>query len=222
MGAAAHLGIQLRDYDARIRTFIPRYEEMLDAAAAVLTGLDRRPSVVVDLGVGTGALAAKCAKASPRAQIIGIDSDAGMLALARARLRRRFSAVRGDFLSVALPRCDAIVASFALHHTPTQRRKRALYARCFSALRRGGVLVNADCSLAMRREQRTQDHAAWRAHLTRVYSGGQADKYLRTWAREDVYLSLDDEVSLLRSVGFAVDVAWRIGSFAVVVAMKRR
>jgi hypothetical protein len=35
MGVAAHLGIRLREYDARIRTFIPHYEEMLDAAAAV-------------------------------------------------------------------------------------------------------------------------------------------------------------------------------------------
>ena len=33
MGVASHLGIQLTEYDRRIRTFIPDYEEMLDAAA---------------------------------------------------------------------------------------------------------------------------------------------------------------------------------------------
>ena len=36
MGVATHLGIQLADYDETIRTFIPGYEEMLDAAAATV------------------------------------------------------------------------------------------------------------------------------------------------------------------------------------------
>jgi hypothetical protein len=36
MGAASHLGIDLRDYDTRIRTFIPGYERLLEVASAVL------------------------------------------------------------------------------------------------------------------------------------------------------------------------------------------
>ena len=43
MGAASHLGIELRDYDTRIRSFIPGYEEMLDGASAVLRGLGPPP-----------------------------------------------------------------------------------------------------------------------------------------------------------------------------------
>ena len=31
---ASHLGIPLPEYDARIRTFVPFYDEMLDGAAA--------------------------------------------------------------------------------------------------------------------------------------------------------------------------------------------
>src|SRR5215831_1860740 len=34
MSVASHLGIDLNDYDSRIRTFIPHYEEMLDVAGA--------------------------------------------------------------------------------------------------------------------------------------------------------------------------------------------
>ena len=34
MSAAAHLGIDLAEYDARIRTFVPRYDTMLATAAA--------------------------------------------------------------------------------------------------------------------------------------------------------------------------------------------
>jgi tRNA (cmo5U34)-methyltransferase len=220
MGAASHLGIRLRDYDARIRTFIPRYEPMLAAAAAALKALDRRAPLVVDLGIGSGALALRALAAVPGARIVGIDSDEGMLALARRRLGTRLTAVPGDFLSMPLPRCDAITASFALHHVPTRRRKAALYRRCFAALGRGGLLVNADCCLASHPRLQALDRAAWRAHLVRSYSRARADAFLRAWAKEDVYFRLDDEVDLLASAGFTVDVPWRRDGFAVVVGAK--
>jgi SAM-dependent methyltransferase len=220
MGAAAHLGIRLRDYDARIRTFIPRYDEMLDAAAAVLKALHRRAPLVLDLGIGSGALAARCLAAAAGARIVGVDTDEGMLALARTRLGRRLTAVPGDFLTTSLPRCDVVTASFALHHVPTRRRKAALYARCFGALDRGGLLINADCCLASNSRLQALDRAAWRAHLQRRYSRPRAERFLRSWAQEDVYFHLEDELALLRSAGFTVDVPWRRHSFAVIVGAK--
>src|SRR5215217_7477628 len=55
-GAAAHLGIDLAEYDARIRTFIPDYETMIEIAASTLRAMVRRENpLVVDLGIGTGA-----------------------------------------------------------------------------------------------------------------------------------------------------------------------
>ena len=44
-----------------------------------------------------------------------------------------------------MPRCDAITASFALHHIEQRRERKALYRRIGAALRPGGVLVSADC-----------------------------------------------------------------------------
>jgi SAM-dependent methyltransferase len=220
MGAAAHLGIRLRDYDARIRTFIPYYDEMLDAAAASLTALERRAPLVLDLGIGSWALAARCVAAAAGARIVGLDNDEGMLALAVKRLGRRLTVLPGDFLSTPLPRCDAVTASFALHHIPTRRRKAALYARCFAALRPGGVLVNADCCVASNPRLKARDRAAWRTHLRRRYGGARAEGCLRAWRKEDVYFRLEDEIDLLRFAGFTVDVPWRRDSFAVIVGAK--
>lgn len=220
MGAAAHLGIRLRDYDARIRTFIPHYEEMLEAAAAALGALGRPAPVVLDLGVGSGALAAACLAAAPGARLVGIDSDEGMLALAEKRLGGRLTAVRADFLATPFPRCDAVTASLALHHVATPRRKATLYARCFAALRSGGLLINADCCLASSLRLQALDRSTWRAHLQRSYTRTRADGFLRAWAKEDAYFRLEDEVGLLRRAGFVVDVRWRRGSFAVVVGTK--
>ena len=220
MGVARHLGIRIRDYDARIRTFIPRYEEMLDAGASSLTALEGRAVVVVDLGTGTGALAKRVAAKPRGARIVGIDTDEGMLVLARKRLGARLTTVSGDFLTVPLPSCDAITASFALHHIRTRRQKARMYARCFAALRRGGVLVSADCSLADNPRLQAADRAAWRAHLERRYSRTRADQFLRAWAKEDVYFRLKDEVQIWRAAGFVVDVPWRREGFAVIVGVK--
>lgn len=220
MGAASHLGIRLRDYDARIRTFIPRYEEMLAAAASALTALPTCRATIVDLGTGTGALAARSIAVLPRARVIGIDRDAAMLDLARRRLGGRLTAVIGDFRKTPFPRCHGVTASFALHHIATRRQKAALYARAFAALTGGGALVNADCCLASDARLQRRDRSAWRAHLERHYSATRAEAFLRAWAREDVYVELEDELDLLRRAGFRVDVAWRRDSFAVIVGVK--
>ena len=220
MGVASHLGIRLRDYDARIRTFIPDYDEMLDAAASGVRLIARRAPLLLDLGVGSGELAARCLRASPDARIIGIDTDEGMLALARRRLGARLDARHGDFLSTPLPRCDGVVASLALHHVRTRRRKGRLYARCVAALRPGGVLVNADRCLASDRRLQVLDREAWRAHLQRRYGHARAERFLRAWATGDVYTRLEDEIDLLVSAGFAVDVPWRRAGFAVIVGTK--
>src|SRR5712672_61023 len=123
MGVASHLGIDLTEYDSRIRTFIPHYEEMLDVAAAAVPP---RARSIVDLGVGTGALSSRCLATAGRATAIGIDLDPEMLALAKRRLGARAAFITGSFLRAPLPPCDALVASFALHHVRTRAAKASL------------------------------------------------------------------------------------------------
>jgi SAM-dependent methyltransferase len=223
MGVAAHLGIDLREYDARIRTFIPGYDAMLDVAAAAVASLvARRAPLLVDLGIGTGALAGRCLGLTPRARIAGIDEDEEMLAAARARLGRRLTPLAGSFEKVPLPRSDAVIASLALHHIPTPARRQRLFGRIHRALGRRGVLVIADCYLSSDRRLQSTDRAAWLAHLRETYSARQSTGYLRAWAKEDFYVALDAEVRLLQRAGFAADVVLRYSSFAVIAAVPQR
>ena len=142
MGVATHLGIKLREYDRRIRTFIPDYEEMLQTAASVVPTNARR---IVDLGIGTGALSSCCLRNAPRARIFGIDTDAKMVEVAVRRLHGRGELMCGNFVNADLPTCGAVVASFALHHVRTRAAKENLYRRIRKVLRPGGMLVNVDC-----------------------------------------------------------------------------
>jgi ubiquinone/menaquinone biosynthesis C-methylase UbiE len=221
MGAASHLGIDLREYDARIRTFIPGYEHLLGIASAVLAATVRaRSPLIVDLGTGTGALAEQCLKARPRARVVGVDEDEGMLDVAAKRLRRQFTRLQGSFEAVDLPGCDAMTACLALHHIPTPARRLRLFRRIHRALRRNGVLIIADCYLSSDPRVRASDRAFWLAHLEASYSAAQARGYLRAWAKEDFYAPLRDEMGHLERAGFSVDVPFRRGPFAVVVAAK--
>jgi tRNA (cmo5U34)-methyltransferase len=221
MGAAAHLGIDLREYDARIRTFIPGYEQLLEITSRTLAATVRgRAPVIVDLGIGTGSLAAACLAATPSARIVGVDEDEEMLAAARARLGGKVVPLQGSFETIDLPRCDAVVASLALHHIPTIEGRRRLFRRVHRALRPRGVLIVADCYLATDAGMQAADRAYWITHLRRTYSSRQSEGYLRAWAREDSYARLADEIRLLDRVGFSTEVAGRRASFAVIAAMK--
>jgi SAM-dependent methyltransferase len=217
MGVAAHLGIDLHEYDERIRTFIPYYEEMLDAAAEAIPSSAR---TIVDLGTGTGALAAKCVEKASRAHVIGIDSDAGILAAAAGRLHKRGSFLCADFVLAPLPECDAVVGSFSLHHIRTRPAKTALYRRIRAALRKGGVMVSVDCNPANDPEFAEEQTKAWRAHLENFYSRSRSLSLLRAWSHEDFYVPLDVEIALMRQGGLRAETLWRKGAFAVIVGRR--
>lgn len=220
MGAATHLGIKTGEYDRMIATLIPHYSELIDAAAAAVDMIARNTPAVVDLGTGSGALAQRILRVRPKARMIGIDADATMLAAATRRLRGNIQTIEEDFERILIPRCDVVSASFALHHVPTGRRKAALYKRCFASLRPGGMFVSADCYLASTAQVQKRNRQAWLAHLKKNYTPKKAENFLRTWAKEDVYFTLDREIELLREAGFSVEVMWREDSFAVVMGLR--
>ena len=220
MGAATHLGIKPGEYDTLIATLIPHYGELIDAAASAVDAVARNTPAVVDLGTGSGTLAQRILKVRPKARLIGIDSDASMLATATRRLRGNIQTIEENFEQIRIPRCDVVSASFSLHHIPTGQRKAALYKRCFQSLRPGGMFVSADCFLATSGVLRKRHRAAWLAHLQRNHSKKKAEQFLRTWAKEDVYFTLDREIELLKDAGFGVEVTWRNDSFAVLVGLK--
>ena len=223
MSVAAHLNITPEQYDERIRTLIPLYDELVPETAAALRLANRPIERIVDLGIGTGALALACLGVVPRARIHGIDNDAAMMAMVPARLGRKrgqVEVVQADFTDAAIPQCDAIVATYALHHIRTVRAKQAFYRRCHAALRPGGVLVSGDCAPASSPTAFARDLDVWFSHLGKTFGRAKGIKVYESWADEDVYLPLDKETRMLAAAGFAVEVPWRRSPFAVMVGIK--
>jgi tRNA (cmo5U34)-methyltransferase len=213
---AEHLGIELAEYDARIRTFIPDYEEMLDVAASALP---RHARTIVDLGTGTGALSRRCLDRLPRARVVGIDADTDVLMIAARRLGPRATFLAGSFTRTAIPSCDAVVSSIALHHVPTRAAKLRLYRRMRAAVRRGGRIVSVDCYPASDAALALVQHRAWRAHLRRTYDGRATTALFHAWARDDHYMPLEAETDIMHAAGLRTEVVWRKDAFAVLVAI---
>lgn len=219
---AAHLGIPLAEYDARILTFLEHYEDMLHEAASAVGSLGLEQPVLLDLGIGTGALAARCIAACGGGSVIGIDSDPAMLELARTRLVAHPGVASaelrgGSFLEGALPACDAAVASFSLHHVREPEAKQTLYRRCRSAVRPGGALVLADCYLPSSRPLVETGMRRWVSHLETTYSPEESRSYMQAWAKEDTYVPLVEELGWLSAAGFRPDIVWRRDLFAVLL-----
>ena len=206
----SHLRLEIDAYDETIRRFIPGYEEGLTRAAREIAHI--RPTLVLDLGAGTGALSEAILEHEGVGAVEAVDVDAEMLDRASIRLKRfggraRFRECSFDAL---LPECDAVAASLALHHVPTMERKRALYKRIFQALCTGGVFVNADVTMSADPVTQEQCYRIWAAHLVSCgIEERRAYEHFDEWAVEDTYFPLDDELAALRKVGFHAECSWR-------------
>lgn len=218
---ATHLGLAASDYDAEIRRYTPGYDQMIDTVVGIVGGLVT-PSVapyVTDLGAGTGALGAAILDRVPGARVRLLDIDPAMLEVAGARVAAhgaRAEMCRGSF-DDALPACDAVVASLALHHVPERDRKRALYARIHQALRPGGVLLVADITVYETGAAHDLIYREWAgAMASRGIPVPEAYALFAQWAGEDRYYPLAVELDLLESAGFVQpECFWKHGPTTV-------
>jgi len=127
--------------------------ERLWRALAAMYVAPQPGDVITDIGCGTGSLALLLSRVEPRAQLIGLDPDPEVLAVARSKAAATDSAVQwcvgmGDALveSLGVNSVDTVVSSLVLHQCPLPM-KRAVLASMYSVLRPAGKLVIADYGL---------------------------------------------------------------------------
>jgi tRNA (cmo5U34)-methyltransferase len=213
------------DYEAPRRRLIPPFDAFYGTAVAALEMLGRPPRRVLDLGAGTGMLAARVAVAHPDAELVLTDGAPAMLEQARANLTA--AGVRSVEIHVAdladpLPPggFDAVVSALAIHHLDDDG-KRALFARVREALPPNGVFVNAE-QVAGPTPCFDRRYRAW--HEASARALGATDE---EWAgaeermRHDRCADVESQLRWLREAGFdAADCLFKDHRFAVLVARR--
>ena len=203
-----HLKLNVADYDTLIRQLVPGYAAMREAHMALLRKLlpVDRPTLVLDLGGGTGALAEAVADTLPLAEVEIWDIDRAMLGVARERCARfgdRVRYVERSFTEPLTP-CDAVVACIALHHVKDLAVKGAIYRNIFAALKPGGVFLNGDTAIAAAGALREFSYQEWiNAMAPHGIGEAQARAHFASWAHEDYYPPLLTELTLVGEAGFA-------------------
>jgi tRNA (cmo5U34)-methyltransferase len=221
-----HLKLNVADYDRLIRQLVPGYAAMREAHMALLRKLlpAGRRCLVLDLGGGTGALAEAVAETLPLAEVEIWDIDPAMLGVARERCARfgaRIRYVERSFAGPLTP-CDAVVACIALHHVKDLTAKGAIYRNIHTALKPGGLFLNADTAIAAGGALREFSYREWiNAMAPHGINEAEARAHFASWAHEDYYPPLTAELRLVGEAGFAdPECFWREIPFLIFGGMK--
>jgi tRNA (cmo5U34)-methyltransferase len=208
-------------YDAVRRRLVPPFDAFYGTAVGALQLVTGPVGRVLDLGAGTGLLAAQVLAAHPAAEVVLFDGAPAMLERARAALEDRARYVEGD-LAGLLPDgpWDAIVSALAIHHL-ADADKAGLFARVHEGLREGGIFVNAEQVagptpwLEALYERRQEEAARALGATDEEWAGAQERM------RHDRCSTVEEQLGWLREAGFAdADCLFKDHRFAVLVARR--
>ncbi|GGJ90602.1 methyltransferase [Pilimelia anulata] len=237
-------------WDRQQERYLADREERFTVIGDVVTAAlaDRPAPRILDVACGPGSLAARLARRLPAAELVGLDADPVLLALAGAAYPAAARFAHADLRAADWPEragvagpLDAAVSTTALHWL-SEADLGALYRRLGALIRPGGVLVNADhlyddqpgvralgrvvrkARAARAGVEDNEDWDAWWAaveaapELAEPVARRRASGYAHS---DEADLSADTHARLLRAAGFAeVGVVWRSGDDTVLVALR--
>jgi tRNA (cmo5U34)-methyltransferase len=195
-----------RSYDAERRALVPDFDGFYGAALAALPFAPGAAPRLLDLGAGTGLLSGMIQAAWPAAECVLIDLASDMIARAQARFAALGATplcVVADYAEADWPGgpFDAVVSALSIHHL-SDEAKRALYRRILTALRPGGVFVNAEQVLGRGAAEEAAWGAAWEAEARASGITEAALAQARARMRHDQSATLEDQLDWLRAAGY--------------------
>ena len=216
--------IAAEDYDRARRRLVPGFDDFYRAAIDLIRFPRESPIKVLDLGAGTGLMAAFIAYSFPNARITMVDISNEMLERARARFELAGERFRFEVSDYGVDRIqekyDAVVSALSIHHL-SDEQKRSLFDRIHGALNDGGVFVNAEQFRCATPERHQFHHERW---VTRVRELGVDDRDLSAALERmkfDRAATLEDQLEWMRAAGFRdIDCAYKNLIFAVYCGLK--
>jgi tRNA (cmo5U34)-methyltransferase len=217
-------GLTAREYDRARRQLVPCFDDFYRSAVESLPFPPDAAPEILDLGAGTGLLSGFIAAAYPKARLTLLDIAPEMLERARERFaayRERVEFITGDLAALRITRSyDAIVSALAIHHLEDDGKRR-LFGTIYSALKTGGVFVNAEQIAGSTPAIDRRYHENW---LRRVRELGVSEADLAAALERmkfDHSATVEDQLEWLKAARFTeVDCPYKDGMFAVMTATK--
>jgi tRNA (cmo5U34)-methyltransferase len=203
---------------------IPCYDQFYGSVMELLPFESDASIRVLDLGAGTGLLAAWVRRQFPKAALCLLDFSEAMLNQARERLGNELvEYVLGDYTTDSLNgHFDAIVSALSIHHLE-HPEKQKLFPRIYDALRPGGVFINAEQVAGPTPELSARYHQVSLAEARRLGATEQMIAEAEIRMREDRCASVEEQLGWMREAGFADADCWfKKGRFAVMSGSRQR
>jgi tRNA (cmo5U34)-methyltransferase len=223
---AASFSRSASTYDAARRKLVPCFDKFYGWAVRLLPFAGEDRIRVLDLGAGTGLLAAWVVDSFPNARLRLVDISEPMLAHARERFAGLAAPPAIEVLDYAHHPLggpyDAIVSALSIHHL-SDDLKRDLFARILAALAPGGVFVNAEQVRGPTAALEAAYRQAWLDDARALGATEEEIDAALTRMREDRCASVETQLQWLRDLRFEDPDCWfKEGRFAVYSARKRQ
>jgi len=178
---------------------------------------------ILDLGAGSGILSELVRRHHPAARVHLLDFSAAMLDRARTRLAGddMVSFEVADYSTAPLGEgWDAIVSALSIHHLEDED-KRKLFTRIVTALKPGGIFINAEQVAGPTPHLEETYKRLW---LEQVRAAGATEQQIKDSLyrqAEDRSSSVEDQLQWMREAGFLdVDCWFKDNRFAVLSGVR--
>ena len=210
-------------YDGNRRKIIYCFEDFYGTLLDLIpfSGADRFS--FLDLGAGTGLVAALVRERFPGAEAHLLDVSEKMLAKARERFATQgnvFFYVR-DYARETLPdRFPLVVSAMSIHHL-SHKDKQRLMQKIFAALTPGGCFIHAELAQGTTPSTDAFYQSVWRRHMESTDIEKEELNAIHERMACDRPATLDDQLAWLRLAGFVdVDCFFKRYNFTVYAGKK--
>lgn len=203
--------VEADSYDDVIKRRVPLYNEMQTLMASLLPFSKKEYIRVLDLGCGTGGTSVTLLKEFPLARVTGVDRSKEMLATAAAKVKH--STWRIDFLCQDIkagfhdiPKSeggfDAIISAFSLHYL-NEDEKKAVFSKCFSALKPGGMMIYSEAVSSSSEKVYHGYMEKWKEfQRSNGFTEEEIGSHMLKFVRDVKPLTVDKQFNILIEAGF--------------------
>jgi tRNA (cmo5U34)-methyltransferase len=203
------------NYDNLIIKCVPNYHKILQI---ITECIDTDKYEILDIGIGTGNLEEFIFNKFPQAKIVGIDTSADFLNIAKNKnINYQLQTVQADIRNydIGEHKFDIILSSLAIHHFE-DNEKYILFQGIYKALSDNGIFINFDMIKPETEEEylklSDQLFERWKEH---GLSNDFIEEEKKEMAERDRLVELSKQKKWLEKIGFNFEIIFKDGLFCI-------